>query len=362
MAAELTGAPRVAIIGAAGYGGTELVRLLAAHPWFRLGPIASRSHTGERLRQLFPWLASEARFVPPDTAGEDADVVLLSLPAGLALELAPPLLKRGKRVIDLSGDFRAPADTYRHYYGREHTAPGELAQAVYGLTELHRAELAGARLVANPGCYADVIVLMLAPLASAGLLPGTTPVTAGSGVSGAGRTGPQAAAGSEAHENLKAYKAGGTHQHTPEMELSLSRLAAAGRMAVVTWPAPAVTRRIVFTPLLIPMVRGILAVATVPGIDRLEDVRSLYEHAYADEPFVRLVDQPPATRPLSCSNRIEIHLAHDPRTGTLTVIGAEDNLGKGASGQAVQNLNAMYGRPETEGLADWGERVASAVP
>jgi N-acetyl-gamma-glutamyl-phosphate reductase len=361
MAAELNGAPRVAIVGAAGYGGTELVRLVAAHPWFRLGPVASRSHTGRRLREVFPWLESDAEFVLPDTAGEDADVVLLSLPAGLALELAPRLLERGKRVIDLSGDFRTPADIYRRYYGREHTAPGDLAQAVYGLTELHRAELAGARLVANPGCYADVIVLMLAPLATAGLLPATTPVTAGSGVSGAGRTGPSTTADGEAYENLKAYKAGGTHQHTPEIELSLSRVTAAGKMAVATWPAPPVSRRIVFNPLLVPMVRGILAVATVPGIPRLEEVRSLYERAYADEPFVELVDEPPATRPLSQTNRIQVHLAHDPRTGTLTVIGAVDNLGKGASGQAVQNLNAMHGRPETEGLADWGERLASAV-
>lgn len=358
---ELNTHPRVAIIGAAGYGGTELLRLLAAHPWFRLGPVASRSHTGKPLAEVFPWLESDAVFAPPEVAGDEADAVLLSLPAGVALDLAPRLLKDGKRVIDLSGDFRTPADIYASYYGREHTAPSALAQAVYGLTELHRSELPGAALVANPGCYAEAIILMLAPLAAAGLLPKVTPVTAGSGVSGAGRTGPSTTDDGQAHQNLKAYKAGGTHQHTPEIELALSRVAAAGRMQVMTWPPPAIEKRVVFNPLLAPMLRGILAVATVPGIDRGDEVRSLFEHAYSGEAFVDLVDEPPSTRPLSGTNRVEIHLAHDSRTSTLTVFAAEDNLGKGASGQAIQNLNAMFGRPEGEGLADWGERMAGGA-
>jgi N-acetyl-gamma-glutamyl-phosphate reductase len=333
---------RVAIVGATGYVGGELVRILDAHPFVRIVGLVGRDRTSEPIGATHAHLAQTAHTV--DAAIPEADAVFLALPHGNAATLVPDLGRDGVAIIDLGPDFRLrdPAD-YPRWYGFEHPAPELLADAVYGLPELHRDELAAlatapAAIVGSPGCYPTATVLALAPLARAGLIDDVV-VDAKSGVSGAGREARADLMFSEVNESVRAYGIGG-HRHVAEMEQELAALA----------DRPVVP--IDFLPHLIPMTRGILAACHVRPTRPIgqAELDRLYADAYGSEPFVSVVATPPATKHVAGSNDVRIHVRADERTGRVLVIGVIDNLVKGAAGQAVQAFNLVHGLPETAGL------------
>ena len=339
---------RVAILGASGYGGSELLRLLGVHPEVELVGFSSRAYAGRPLSAAWPHIDAKTPFSEVEDAVAEADLVFMALPNGVSMELTPRLVEEGRRVIDLSGDFRLPPDVFEQWYGIKHHSPGWYDRARYGLVELFRDDLKNADLVANPGCYVTAASLALAPLVAEGL-DGEIDISAMSGVSGAGRDA-GGTAFAEVNENLKPYKPAGEHRHTAEIEFNLARLRAQGRHPATHGPAR--ERPLTFTPHLVPMTRGILITAFVtptrqPGKDEL---RSLYADFYAGEPFVRLTKELPQTKGTYGSNTVWISLRLDERTGHLVVFAAIDNLVKGASGQAVQNMNVVYGFPETAGL------------
>ncbi len=343
---------RVGILGASGYGGAELLRLLKGHPGVELVGFSSRKYEGKPLSAAWPQLWDERLFLPQEEVIARAEVVFLALPNGLAMGLVPEILGAGKRAIDLSGDFRLPPEVYEAWYGIPHKSPGLYPEAVYGLPELHRTELREARLVANPGCYVTAATLALAPLAAEGVLKGAF-VVGLSGVSGAGREG-EGTFFAEVNENLKPYKVGGTHRHIPEMELNLGRLLGQGRT-----PRTHGTRgevRLSFTPHLVPMTRGILvtAEAEVEGDWDQGQLDALYRGFYAGEPFVRVLEDLPQTKGTLGSNRVDLKPLYEGRTGRVLVFAALDNLVKGMAGQAVQNLNLMLGFPEETALPKEG--------
>jgi N-acetyl-gamma-glutamyl-phosphate reductase len=333
---------RVAIVGATGYVGGELVRILDAHPFVRIVGLVGRGREQEPIGATHAHLAATAHTV--DAAMPEADAVFLALPHGAAASLAPEIARRGTVVIDLGPDFRLhdPAD-YPRWYGFEHPAPELLAGAVYGLPELHRAELASlasseVAIVGAPGCYPTATLLALAPLARAGLIADLV-VDAKSGVSGAGRETKSDLMFSEVNESVRAYGVGG-HRHVAEMEQELAALVG-GSIAPVD-----------FLPHLIPMTRGILAACHVRPTRPVTEAEldELYTAAYADEPFVSVVTSPPATKHVAGSNDVRIHVRADERTGWILAIGVVDNLVKGAAGQAVQAFNVVHSLPETAGL------------
>lgn len=339
---------RVAVLGASGYTGGELLRLLAAHPGVEVTALGARDSAGRALQDVHPHLAGTpfagTRLEPLE--GEDlparADVVLLALPHGASATLAPPLLEAGLRAIDLAGDFRLPAEAYPDWYGFEHPAPDWLGRAVYGLPELFREAVREARLVANPGCYPTPVALGLAPLLRAGLLePGPILVDGKTGLSGAGKAATEATTYASTQDSVRPYRFP-RHQHTPEMERALT-LAGAD-------PAPAVS----FVPHLVPAVRGVLITcyARAAAGATTEDLTGALAGAYADEPFVRVLEPGGMvdSKRVRGSNVVELQAVVDPRTGTAIVAGAIDNLVKGAAGQAVQNLNLMAGFEETTAL------------
>jgi N-acetyl-gamma-glutamyl-phosphate reductase len=336
---------KISVIGASGYGGAETVRLLATHPHVRLVHVTAETKKGVAMSSLYPNLR---RFVDQtmteadlERIGGESDVAIVSLPSGMAMNLVPELLKQGCKVIDIAADFRLKnAELYPQWYKVTHTAPAYLAEAVYGLPELHRQAIAKARLVANPGCYPAAALLALVPLLRArkirtqGII-----IDAKSGVSGAGRGGGGGFGFSETNENVKAYSVVG-HNHTAEIEQELS--------AVAATPV-----HVVFTPHLIPMTRGILVTAYAPlSADLAEsEAVALYQQAYAREPFVRVLDTVlPETKATLGSNFCDVAVRVDQRAGVAIAIAAIDNLGKGAAGQAVQNMNLMCGLPEEIGL------------
>jgi N-acetyl-gamma-glutamyl-phosphate reductase len=331
-----------AIVGASGYTGLELTRLLARHP--RLRPVAlfsdrwAQEAAGARLPLDGP--AAALRYRPlAEAEGADAELVFLATPAEVSADLAPRLLARGARVIDLSGAFRLEdAGAYPTWYGFNHPAPALLAEARYGLPELAREKLAGAKLVTNPGCYATAIALALAPMVKAGLgLRGGIAVTGLSGVSGAGRKASEDYSFCEIHDDLRAYRLG-KHQHTPEIEQTVARYAGA-------------CGPISFTPVLIPVKRGILVTATVRIDGALPDLEKALAQAYAGEPFVRvLAPDKVNVKDVLHTNRCHVGLAIDARANVVVAVSAIDNLVKGAAGQAVQATNAVMGWPETTGL------------
>lgn len=348
---------RVAIMGASGYSGEELVRLMLNHPHADLVAVTSRQSAGQTIAQVFPRFASHpkaraVRFSEPNVAAlaAAADVVFLALPHGVAAEFAIPLLEAGRVVIDLSADFRLrSAETYREFYAHEHPAPALLSQAVYGLPEVYRAEIARARLVASPGCYPTSILLPLIPLLRAGLVrPGGIIADSMSGVSGAGRKAEVDYLFCECNESLRAYGVP-KHRHLSEIEEQLSL--AAGQPVVIQ-----------FTPHLVPVNRGIhstLYVAPAASFHSAEEAADLgrriaacYAEAYAHEPFVRVLEGKalPDTKNVVGTNFVELAWRLDPRTGRLVILSAEDNLVKGAAGQAVQSFNILSGFPETAGL------------
>jgi len=334
---------RVGIIGATGYGGGELVRLLSRHPGAEVVALAARGRSDEPIDVSHPHLAA-TRLRIGEELPDGLDAVFLGLPHGAAAALVPDLVAKGLAVVDLGPDFRLrDAADYPRWYRFEHPRPDLLGRAVYGLPELHRKELealraADVRIVASPGCYATASILALAPLARAGLIEDVV-VDAKSGVSGAGREAKPDMHFSEVNESVKAYGVDG-HRHVAEIEQEVG-LVAGKRLPPVD-----------FLPHLIPMTRGILAachVRTTRPVEQAE-LDELYRAAYDGERFVEVVATPPATKHVTGSNTYRVHAHHDTRTGRVLVLGVLDNLVKGAAGQAVQAFNVVFGLPEASGL------------
>ncbi len=348
---------RVAILGATGYVGAELVRILERHPGVRIVALAARNRDGLPVGDAFAHLAETGHRIDaelPDASSLDA--VFLALPHGQSAAVVPALLEQGPLVVDLGSDFRLsdPAD-YPTWYGFEHPTPALLPggaglaatgdrdaipAAVYGLPELHRSELAGARLIASPGCYPTATLLALAPLARAGLI-GDVVVDAKSGVSGAGREPKLETHFSEVDESLRAYGIGG-HRHFAEIHQELASLGV----------EPAALASLVFTPHLVPMTRGLLATCYVRTTrpTAQSTIDALYDAAYGDEPCVAITASPPATKTTTGANVARVFVDLDERSGRIIAMGAIDNLVKGAAGQAVQAFNVATGQPETAGL------------
>jgi N-acetyl-gamma-glutamyl-phosphate reductase len=334
---------RVGIIGGTGYTGVELLRLLAGHPEVRLQAITSRGEAGKKVSELFPSLRGhvELAFEDPARANlKDCDLVFSATPSGVAMQQARELLGAGVRLIDLAADFRLrdPA-LWEKWYGMPHACPELLAEAVYGLPEVNREQIRGARLVANPGCYPTAVQLGFLPLIESGAVdPGHLIADAKSGVSGAGRKAELHILYSEASENFKAYGVAG-HRHLPEI---VQGLEAAARRAV----------GLTFVPHLTPMVRGIHATLYGRLLRAETDVQALYDTRYAGEPFVDVMPAGslPDTRSVRGANTCRIAV-HRPQGGdTVVVLSVIDNLVKGAAGQALQNMNIMFGLPEDRGL------------
>jgi len=345
---------KVAIVGASGYSGEVLVQLLLNHPHAELVAVTSRQNAGQTLAQVFPKFASHPksktlRFVEPnaEVLAKEADVVFLALPHGVAAEYAVPLVNAGCVVIDLSADFRLKsADIYKEFYAHDHPAPEMLKKAVYGLPEIYRDEIKKSLLIASPGCYPTSILLPVIPL----IKPTGIIADSLSGVSGAGRKAEIDYLFCECNESVRPYGVP-KHRHLSEIEEQLSL--AAGTPVVIQ-----------FTPHLIPVNRGILTTlylaptehfgsgTGVSPVQLAEKITACYQQAYANEPFVRLLEGKalPDTKNVVGTNVCEIAWRLDPRTGRLIVMSAEDNIVKGASGQAVQSLNLICGWPETAGL------------
>jgi N-acetyl-gamma-glutamyl-phosphate reductase len=340
---------KVAVIGASGYSGEELVKLLLHHPYVELVAVTSRQNAGQTLAQVFPKFASHPKskaicFSEPNAKvlAKQADVVFLALPHGVAAEYAVPLLNAGCMVIDLSADFRLKsAAIYREFYSHDHPAPGLLKKSVYGLPEIYRDQIKKSSLIASPGCYPTGILLPLIPLLKSGLVkPAGIIADSLSGVSGAGRKAEVDCLFCECNESARPYGVP-KHRHLSEIEEQLS-LAAKVQVTIQ------------FTPHLIPVNRGILTTLYLEPAGKLSDekISACYKTFYGGEPFVRLLEggNLPDTKNVSGTNVIEIAWRLDPRTGRLIVMSAEDNLLKGAGGQAVQSMNILCGWPETAGL------------
>jgi N-acetyl-gamma-glutamyl-phosphate reductase len=329
---------KVGIINVTGYAGLELARLLHQHPQAELASVTGRSAVGQSLSQVFPHLA-DIKLTIRDKLG-DVELAFVAMPHKESAKEVMPLLEKGVRVVDISADFRLKdASEYQLWYGSPHPAPKLLKEAVYGLPELHRAEIAAAKIIANPGCYPTGAILALAPAVKAGLITTDVVVDSKSGISGAGRTLTIPSHYSEANEDTAAYALKG-HRHLPEITQEL-KLLKQGKPLSVT-----------FVPHLVPMTRGILTTcySSLAGEKSVEEIRKLYADFYKDEPFVRVTEAPPHTKHTWGSNMCLVYPTLDPRTGKLVVISAIDNLVKGAAGQAIQNMNIMLGLPETTGL------------
>ncbi|MBO8129505.1 MAG: N-acetyl-gamma-glutamyl-phosphate reductase [Peptococcaceae bacterium] len=337
---------KVGIIGATGYTGAELVRLLSGHKEAQMVGLTSRTYKGEPFWKVYPHLRRYTSLECEELhlAGliDRVDVIFTALPHGHAMEVAVEVSRRGKVLIDLGADFRLrDARVYEEWYRVEHTAPDLLGQAVYGLPELNRNEIKNAWLIANPGCYPTAAQLALAPLLARDLVePDSVIIDAKSGVSGAGRKTSLTTHYAETNENFRAYNVG-IHRHTPEIEQELGRIA--GR-----------DMRVSFTPHLVPMTRGILATVYVK-LKKFKDgdeLQAIFEDYYQGESFIRVLPAGmlPQTKAVAGSNYCDLGVVADPRTGRAVVLAAIDNLVKGASGQAIQNMNIIFGIKETEGL------------
>ncbi|MFM8552192.1 MAG: N-acetyl-gamma-glutamyl-phosphate reductase [Nitrospiraceae bacterium] len=352
----MTDTVTVAVAGASGYTGGELLRLLLGHPRVKIAAVTSEKSAGSPVSASFPHLASvlplSFEALAPEEIAKRADVIFLALPHTKSLGPAALCLAAGKRVVDLSADYRLkdPA-LYETWYQTPHLHPALLKGAVYGLPELHREAIKSARLIASPGCYPTAAILQLAPLAAEGLIvPDTLVIDAKSGVSGAGRSPALAYHFPEAHESLEAYKVG-QHRHIPEIEQELGLLSR--RSAAKTE-----TLRVAFTPHLVPMNRGILSTAYCRLREPLgqEDLRALYSAFYQDESFIRLQSGNASANPrhVRGSNFCDLSVFADSRSGWVVTVSALDNLVKGAAGQAIQAMNLMLGFPEDMGLRSPG--------
>jgi len=338
---------KVAIVGANGYSGEELCGILGRHSRVTIATVTSRQHAGKKVTDVLPrfsgWPAfKDLAFGPSEAAAiaeSGAKFAFLALPHGLAGEFTAPLLEAGLRVIDLSADFRLrSAETYLEFYGEKHAAEHLLPEAVYGLPEIHREKIAKARLVASAGCYPTSILLPLVPLLQKGLIdPASIIVSSASGVSGAGRKAEVSLLYAECNESLRAYGLP-KHRHLSEIEQELGL--AAGEKVTIT-----------FVPHLAPMNRGIHStIFAQPKNAGLAEINACLEAAYADTPFVRVATALPDVKNVNGTNFCDIAVRFDERTGRVILLSAEDNLVKGAAGQAVQNFNLMAGFPETEAL------------
>ena len=337
---------KAGIIGATGYAGAELVRLLLQHREAEIVWYGSRSYIekpyADVYGNMFRLVDEKCMDDNMEALADQVDVIFTATPQGLCASLVNEEILSKVKIVDLSADFRIKDVTvYEKWYGIEHKSPQFIEEAVYGLCELNRESVKGARLVANPGCYTTCSILTLYPLVKEGLIdPATIIIDAKSGTSGAGRGAKVNNLYCEVNENIKAYGVA-SHRHTPEIEEQLSY--ACGRDVVLS-----------FTPHLVPMNRGILVTAyasLLPGVSE-QQIREAYETQYKGEPFIRLLagKTPPETRWVEGSNYVEINYVVDPRTNRVVMMGALDNLIKGAAGQAVQNMNLLFGFEETEGL------------
>jgi N-acetyl-gamma-glutamyl-phosphate reductase len=338
---------RVGVLGASGYAGGELVRLLHGHPRFEVTFLGGKGSTGQTLAQVHPHLGGVPEGALPIDAleapaiAEAADLVFSALPHGASATLAPAILDAGALVIDLAGDFRLPAAAYPRWYGFEHPSPGWLDEAVYGLPELFAARIAGAKLVANPGCFATAAILGCVPVIAAGLAePGVIRIDGKTGVSGAGRAAVESTSFGSTEDSIRPYRFP-THQHTPEIERGISLATGAEVHAV-------------FVPHLVPAVRGVVTTSYLtmaPGTTT-DALGASLRAAYEGQPFVRVLgdgEMVDAKRTRG-TNVIELQAVADPRTGTAIVVAAVDNLVKGAAGQAIQNANLLSGLPQDTAL------------
>lgn len=338
---------KVAVVGASGYTGAELLRLLFRHPQVEICCVTSRQYVGKKISDVFPSLRQRVDLVcdelDADLIAQKADVAFTALPHKTAMEIVPDLLQRGLKVVDLSADYRlADASVYEAWY-QEHTSPDLLQEAVYGLPEIYRERVRGARLVANPGCYPTSVILAVAPMIHAGLADlSTLIVDSKSGASGAGRSAKVGTLYCEVNEGFKAYGVG-SHRHTPEIEQILGDVS--GQEVTLS-----------FTPHLLPINRGILSTSYLSLLEPKStgELLDIYHRHYQDEPFVRVLPEGelPNVACVSGSNLCDIGVVSDPRTGRAIIVSAIDNLVKGAAGQAVQNMNLMLGLDETTALLD----------
>ncbi len=337
---------KVAIVGASGYTGVELIRILHSHPEAAVTCVTSERSAGKRVSDIYPALRGRCDLVlenlEPVRVAAKADFIFTALPHKAAMEVAPTFLKLGKRIVDLSADYRLQDPLEYEKWYEPHLSPDLLKQAVYGVPELKRARIAGAELVANPGCYPTTIILGLAPLLKKKLIDPTTIIAdSKSGVSGAGRSAKVESLYCEVNEGFKAYGVGGVHRHIPEIEQELAILA--GEKLTIT-----------FTPHLVPMDRGILSTIYARPVKPVTaaELLKVYNEFYKGEPFVRVLPEGsfPSTAFVRGSNFCDMGVCVEKRSGLVVVVSAIDNLVKGASGQAVQNMNLMCGFPETMGL------------
>lgn len=337
---------KAGIIGSTGYAGQELVRLLMQHPDVEIVWYGSRSYIDQQyadvFQNMFQIVDAKCMDDNMDALADAADVIFTATPQGLCASLVNEDVLNKVKIIDLSADFRIKdVEVYEKWYGIKHKSPFYIKEAVYGLCEINREDIKGARLIANPGCYTTCSILTCYPLVKEGLIdPNTIIVDAKSGTSGAGRGAKTANLFCEVNENMKAYGVA-SHRHTPEIEEQLGY--ASGEKVLIN-----------FTPHLVPMNRGILATeyATLKKDVTYEEVKAIYDKYYKDEKFVRVLEKDvcPETKWVEGSNYVDINFKIDSRTNRIIMMGAIDNLVKGAAGQAVQNMNLMFGLPETEGL------------
>ena len=341
---------KAGIVGATGYTGVELLRFLALHPDVELTTVTSRSEAGIPVAAMFPNLRKyvDIAFTAPDLATlGGCDVVFFATPNGTAMTMARDLLDAGVKIIDLSADFRLKeVRVWEKWYGMTHACPDLLDEAVYGLCEINREQIRACRLLANPGCYPTAVQLGFIPLLRAGVIdPGSLIADAKSGVSGAGRKADIGIALGEVSESFKAYAING-HRHLPEIKQGLAQ--------VSSKPVG-----LTFMPHLVPMIRGIQASLYAKLTDTDVDLQALFESHYQHEPFVDVLPagQSPETRSVRGSNHCELAVCRPQGGDTVVVLAVEDNLVKGAAGQAVQNMNLMFSLPETAGL-----NVIAALP
>ncbi|MCU5529950.1 N-acetyl-gamma-glutamyl-phosphate reductase [Bacillus thuringiensis] len=337
---------KVAIIGATGYGGIELMRLLEQHPYFSIASLHSFSQVGECITDVYPHfqnvLVHTLQEIDVEEIGKEAEIVFLATPAGVSAELTPKLLAVGLKVIDLSGDFRMKDPfIYEQWYKRAAAKEGVLRDAVYGLSEWKRSEIQKANLIANPGCFATAALLAVLPLVRSGIIEeDSIIIDAKSGVSGAGKTPTTMTHFPELYDNLRIYKVN-EHQHIPEIEQMLTE-----------WNRE--TKPITFSTHLIPISRGIMVTlyAKVKREMEIEQLQQLYEEAYEQSAFIRIRMQGefPSPKEVRGSNYCDMGIAYDERTGRVTVVSVIDNMMKGAAGQAIQNANIVAGLEETIGL------------
>ncbi len=337
---------KVAIVGASGYTGLELIRLLERHPKVVISCITSEQSAGKKISEIFPSLLGRCDLVleslNPDSVAARADIIFTALPHQAAMVVVPDLLAAGRKVIDLSADYRLHDPAVYGAWYEPHKNPELLQEAVYGLPELRRDAIRPARLVANPGCYPTSVILGLKPLLQKKLIDVSTIIAdSKSGVSGAGRSAKVDSLYCEVNNSFKAYSVGGIHRHTPEIEQELSVLAE--QKVTIT-----------FTPHLLPMDRGIISTIYATPIARISSTElfELYTQTYSDEPFIRVLSSGkfPSTAFVRGSNFCDISITLDTRTNRIIVVTAIDNLVKGASGQAIQNMNLVSGFAETLGL------------